>query len=500
MMPWFMRDPERLKLERKGIEELSRTASWLVGTEWRIGEDGLGLDAVICAKGHDYELRISFPTLYPDVPIIVRPQNMQSRISSHQYGGADGPLCLEWGPDNWHRDVTSVQMLESTYRLLEIEDPLGEDRHEIPMIAPSRHKLTIGQDLRGKWIRWFAGKTLYGYFADRPSHLSVGTFKFSLRQTGEIWIIIVHEATPFGGSVWRNEHIPAKLLEEAELKTGIWLKTDLDKKTIGHPKKLMDLRDLFLGMEEAKFLSTDESSPVDVFGKLLSGVLIFDQDEEFHLFIVFPDEDVLECSRVRSDDEPMQTRSPESDGPDCKCIGLVGLGSVGSKIAISFARMGCRKFYLIDHDLLLPENLQRHALDWQGVAQHKVDAMKTAIDLVAPGTQVDISRLHITGQESNASINGALNQLTECDVIIDATADSKVFNLLAAVVRVSLRPLIWMEVYGGGLGGWLPGVAPRSIRRRRKCEAHISSTAQITLHQILGQRLSIMPLKTKKGR
>src|SRR5680860_1733083 len=110
MMPWFLRNPERLKLERSGIEDLTHSADWLIGTIWLIDEDGLALDAVIRSKCHDYEVRVSFPFLYPDAPAVVRPRNMQCRISNHQYGGAEGPLCLEWGPDNWHREVTSVQM------------------------------------------------------------------------------------------------------------------------------------------------------------------------------------------------------------------------------------------------------------------------------------------------------------------------------------------------------------------------------------------------------
>jgi len=461
MMPWFLRNPERLKLERTGIEELSRSANWLIGTEWRLDEDGLGLDAVIRAKGHNYEVRISFPILYPDAPSIVRPQKMQSRVSTHQYGGADGPLCLEWGPDNWHRDVTSVQMLESTHRLFEIENPLGEDRPDIPIVAPSRHKLTVGQELRDKGLRWYAGKTLSDYLAGQPGH-SVGTFKFSLHTTAESWVSLVHEAMPFGGSAWRDDQIPTTLPGAGELKAGIWFKTDLEKRTIGHPKKLADLRDLLTGMEEAKFLSTDGSSPVDSFGRLISGVLIVDQAGELHLFIVFPDEAVFVCSSVRSEYEPVQARPPDWDELTGKTIGIVGLGSVGSKIAMSLARMGCRKFYLIDHDLLLPENLQRHALDWQGVVQHKVDAMKVAIGLVAPGAQIEVSRLHITGQESNASISGALNRLASCDMLIDATADARVFNLLAAVARTASLPMIWMEVFGGGMGGLVARSRPRT--------------------------------------
>jgi len=461
MMPWFLRDPERFKLERTGVEELSRSATWLIGTEWRIDEYGLVLDAVIRAKGHDYEVQVSFPTLYPDAPVIVRPQKMQTRISTHQYGGPDGPLCLEWGPDNWHHDVTSVQMLESAHRLFEVENPLGEGRPDIPVVAPSRHKLTMGQELRGKWRRWYAGATVADYLLGQPGQ-SVGTFKFSFLTTGESWVSLVHEAISFGGITCRDDQIPTTQLGSGNLRVGIWFNTDLEKSAIGQPKKLAELRDLLAGIEEAKFLTTDGSSPVHDFGKFISGVIIIDKTGELHLFIVFPDEDVLVSSRVKTEGEPVQTRSPDWDALNCKTIGIVGLGSVGSKIAMSLTRMGCRKFYLIDHDLLLPENLQRHALDWQGVTQHKVYAMKLAIGLVAPEAHIDVSCLHITGQESNASISGVLNRLASCDIVIDATANSRVFNLLAAIARTACLPMVWMEVFGGGVGGLVARSRPRT--------------------------------------
>jgi tRNA A37 threonylcarbamoyladenosine dehydratase len=63
-------------------------------------------------------------------------------------------------------------------------------------------------------------------------------------------------------------------------------------------------------------------------------------------------------------------------------IGIVGLGSAGSKIAVSLARMGVRNFYLVDHDILLPENLGRNELDWQQVGRHKAKGVETAIGLV----------------------------------------------------------------------------------------------------------------------
>lgn len=464
MMPWFLRDPERLNLERRGVEELVRSANWLVGAEWLLNDDGLCLDAVIRTKGHDYDVRVSFPTLYPDAPIIVRPRKMQSRISMHQYGGADGPLCLEWGPDNWHRDITAVQMLESTYRLFDIENPLGENQPDIAAVAPSRHKLTIGQQFRSKRLRWLETRALSNFINGQPVN-TAGSFKFTFQKAGEIWTSLIHEATPFGGSTWIDNQIPTVLPGAITDEVGIWLKTDLGQNTIGQPATLKDLRDLLAGMEQAKFLTTNGTSPVDGFGKSMSGVLIADATNELHLFImVFTDEDVIACSRVQPEDIQGRNRAPERGKLNGKKIGIVGLGSVGSKIALSLARMGCGKFYLVDHDLLLPENLQRHALDWQGVVQHKVDAMQAAISLVAPEVQTEVSRLNLTGQESNASISGALNRLADCDILIDATSNPRVFNLLASVARSARRPMVWMEVFGGGIGGLIarsrPGIDP----------------------------------------
>jgi len=52
--------------------------------------------------------------------------------------------------------------------------------------------------------------------------------------------------------------------------------------------------------------------------------------------------------------------------------------------------------------------IPRHTPDWQSVVQHKADALKIAIDVVALGPQVDVCRLHITGWESNTIPAGNL--------------------------------------------------------------------------------------------
>ena len=166
-------------------------------------------------------MRYDFPIrpLFPEAPLIVRPRKATQRWSSHQYGGANDPLCLEYGPDNWHPGVTGVMMLESAHKLLEIENPLGENRKAIPVTAPSRHQLTIGEELRGTWIRWYRSAELKHFFADcgRPA----GSLKFSLRTYSESCLVLVHEATPFGDETWKDARIPRAFPAPAQATCGM---------------------------------------------------------------------------------------------------------------------------------------------------------------------------------------------------------------------------------------------------------------------------------------
>lgn len=464
MLPWFLRDPDRVKLERQGIQELTRSAEWLKGTEWHLDGD-LYLDAVIQAHGHDYEVRVTFPALYPDAPAVVRPLHMQTRVSSHQYGGADGPLCLEWGPDNWHREVTAVQMLQSAFKLFHTENPLGENRPAIPVVAASRHKLTPGQELRGEWARWYLSPGIEDFLKAAPTPC-VGSFKFSFRKVGENWTCFIHEAKSIDGTAWKDDQIPMGVpgTEEKQLDVGVWFRTAISTGSLQGLKKLDDLKAVLADVGGRVFLATDGSSPVEGFQRPLAGVLVAETAGRPHLFVVLSGQNLISCSEARSERTPIEVRSPEYKLLKDKKIGIVGLGSAGSKIAISLGRMGAREFYLADHDVLLPENLQRHALDWGGVTQHKVDGIAEALNKIAAGIQVEVCHYHLAGQESNAVVSGALEKLAECDLIIDATAEPKVFNLLAAVARSENRPMIWLEVFGGGMGGMVarsrPGIDP----------------------------------------
>ena len=166
-----------------------------------------------------------------------------------------------------------------------------------------------------------------------------------------------------------------------------------------------------------------------------------------------------------------------------KQVGIVGLGSVGSKIAISFARSGVSSFFFIDDDILLPENICRHALSWNSIGMHKVDAVAEELHTINPDCQIDVRRIKLSGQEATANVGTALRRLGDCDLIFDATADPTTFNQLSAVAQQFKKPLIWMEVYAGGIGGFVaryrPGIEPYPHLMRRELHQSLEGEEKI---------------------
>ena len=97
------------------------------------------------------------------------------------------------------------------------------------------------------------------------------------------------------------------------------------------------------------------------------------------------------------------------------------------------------------------------------------------IQEINPFANVNLRRVLMGGQESSASTEAALQSVAKCDVIIDATADATIFNLCAAVARSQRKPLVWGEVFAGGVGGIIarsrPDVDPIPVIARRQLVA-----------------------------
>jgi len=118
---WYIENYGRSRTEREKLEALATRVDWLAPWGWRI-DNSLRLiwDVDISTSGRLYKISLRYPNHFPHSPPLVLPRNDSERWSSHQFGEG-GELCLEYGPDNWHPDVTGADMVVSAHRLLDSE-------------------------------------------------------------------------------------------------------------------------------------------------------------------------------------------------------------------------------------------------------------------------------------------------------------------------------------------------------------------------------------------
>jgi molybdopterin/thiamine biosynthesis adenylyltransferase len=341
-------------------------------------------------------------------------------------------------------------MLESAYNLLNIENPLGSDQGDKMISAPSRHRLLVGQEVRADAHRLYVGTALASYLAALPPQ-ACGTIEFSLHfaSTALRARALIHEVTPTGAAQsWSDTTIPKSLRgrDDSRIEEGFFFSTDLSTETIGGISDVQGLQGLLARLgHNPELLGPNDSVRQQIIGvaKQPAGVLLIDCIHTPHFFFLLDSGSVIELKAVLADSRAQDSRIPEIyKALSGKSVGIVGAGSVGSKIALTLARMG--------------------VLDWNSIAEQKADALKEALLRIHSEIKVEVSRIHLTGQESAAVVSSALNRLGQCDLIIDATADARVFNLLAATAKAEKKPLVWMEVFAGGLGGMIARSRPGS--------------------------------------
>lgn len=466
-MFWALKDPDRLQHERAQIEELAGEIDWIRKKQWRIDDQlRLTVDIDIVINDVTYEVLLIYPQQFPDTPAFIRPRSATTRWSAHQYG-AGGALCLEWGPDNWRPEVTGALLLRSAHRLLETEISAGPS----PADVPSRHRETLGQAVRGQACRLVVGNQLREWLHRFPleSQGSLVTHNIYHRVT-DVFFVSEAKQTSLEAVVFTD--VPAGVTTSFPLfvmKGRGWVFKSEQFTGSEHIDNLESLLAVLHGAGFTAFVLSNGEG--DTEGKAEHIFLLLGSNNLGRAFLcTASDGKTKECAILGLTSDAGERIPLEYAELVSKKVGIVGLGSVGSKMAVSLARSGIRKFVLIDDDLMLQANVCRHELNWVSVGLHKADAVKQAISVVAPEADIHIRRFRIAGQESAESASTALDALASCDVIIDATANPEVFVQLAAVARSRQRVLVWGELLAGGIGALVgrsrPGKDPSPLAMR----------------------------------
>jgi hypothetical protein len=449
----------RLLEEKAGLEALSTTAPWLVSYMWTLTPSpsyDVCVDAELDIHGTVRRVRLVYPQLFPEVPAYIRPLDASERWSEHQYGDA-GALCLEYGADNWHPSITGAQVLQSCADLLFAE---GNKNGHKPV--SSRHTLTMGQELRTAHTR-FVVTPDFRAFLDGIAEGQMSKFSAS---TTVLDAVHVSVATAGGlGSTEFFEGVPTGMATSSIhnwIRSGIFIhdsELSIPKTTTySSLKALLTEKNVWPFREPispATFLAIQgKASRLRVFV-----VVTFDDKE--HSIIEY---EVIE-SEAHASRLPTEFLSLAE-----KTVAIIGLGSVGSKIAVSLARSGVGNFILVDDDIFLPENLVRHQLTWPAVGFAKVKAVADTIQRVAPRARVITRQQRLAGQENSEVVAATFDKIRAADLVIDATANPQVWVVAAAVSHRAKKPLLWGELFAGGIGAHMarsvPGqdAPPHSIR------------------------------------
>ncbi|MEP1079368.1 ThiF family adenylyltransferase [Leptolyngbya sp. PL-A3] len=422
MTLWWLKDFARVRSEMAAVEQAA-AEGWFRLSGWRVNRFRFSADGVITAHGVEYPVCLIYPDQFPLVPAWVEPHDPEAQWSSHQYGKG-GALCLELRPDNWSPYASGADVVRSAYNLLLTENPLGAGEHGT---VPSAHQ--VGSVQSSLW-----GITSVLISAGCLARLQAGTaegiraFRWMLHDG--MWPILVFDAT--------DRRHPRHIASSPPGAFGHELPIVIAHSSLPDP------------------LHRDRAALASALGINLDNhtdalmVIAIDGDRIIPIHSMGTDF-TLKCEWfVLPDDAGTRTGRAIPEVP--KSVALIGLGSVGSKIAEILLRSGISYFVLVDGDVLLPANLERHTLDWRDVGFRKANGVKRRLHHIMPGAQIEVIAENLNWQRSARAHANQLDVIANCDLLVDATGDAPTTLLLGAIASESNKPFVSVEVFEGGLG------------------------------------------------
>lgn len=425
MKLWWLADFARVRAEKRAVEQLAASEGWFTLTDWRINEFRFSAEGVIKTHSVEYPVRLVYPDQFPSVPVWVEPQDPEARWSDHQYGKG-GLLCLELRPDNWSPGASGADVLRSAFDLLRIENPLGEGEHG--QVA-SAHQIGDVQS-----YDWGQYPVLIGAGCLERLRSGGAANICALRWAAEddVWPILVFDAVDRA----RPQHRPS--FDFGTFRLELPVVVGRAEVPIPAPTNRADLA-AALGVQ---------FDPEHQERSLVAIAVGVDRVTAFHS----PDADSVFSRKWVVLPEQTGLRSGRQDAAHGKTVAVVGLGSVGSKIAETLLRSGVHSFLLVDGDILLPANLERHTLDWRDVGLRKANAVKRRLLHIVPGATIDVIATNLNWQRSARTHADQIERLAGCDLIIDATGDVPSALMLGAIAAENDKPFVSAEVFEGGLG------------------------------------------------
>lgn len=121
------------------------------------------------------------------------------------------------------------------------------------------------------------------------------------------------------------------------------------------------------------------------------------------------------------------------------CVGIAGLGGLGSNIAVSLARTGIGRLVIADFDIVEPTNLNRQQYLIRHLGMNKTDALESIINEINPYVKITKANVQVTKENAPEIFRDCL---VVCEALDNAQSKSMLVDTLlentsAAVVAAS---------------------------------------------------------------
>jgi hypothetical protein len=441
-MAWFERRPRRLAHERDVLAALVQEG-WVKTVNWVVDHQAkrAHVDIDFMGGGKVRQARLEFPFIYPSAPPRLLPRAPGQRWSKHQWGTQE--LCLQTRADTWIKSLDGADVLRSARELLDTEGSVDETGQ--PLEVPSAHNFTDGQLRRWEYARLVLSEELLAEVRRRGE----GSWILDLRSTFFEDRASVSLGVGISGSPehdrWTDPTIPNSigLLREGMARIANVQVGDARFEALASPDMSCNER-----------WATFSSIPFSGYG-IIVGLI----GEQVLAKFLGSDNNTHDIIKVLMD---KQQRAPKRNSAlKGMRVAIVGCGSMGSKVAVSLARMGVSSFYLVDSDFMKAGNIERNELDWAAVGAHKADALKEQLKRINAQVIVDRWVNHLGGQTMCSNLEVCLSALSACNLIVETTGSGQGFVYASGVSEDAGVPIVWGRVFGGGFGGYIARSRPR---------------------------------------
>jgi ThiF family protein/E2/UBC family protein B len=479
MQPWWIAAPERLAYELRKLDE-SGIAWTVTRQDEATGE--LALDLKAAVRGKPEHFVAVFPPFFPYVRFEVYAPDWQLRRHQNPYSKN---LCLIGrSSENWAIDDTlAAFIVERVALLLDVVEEeqadrlIGrEERQAEPLSAYTRAEedsvVLIDSD-------WTIG-----------SETRSGTLLLGVEQSNPIRAAVL-EVYNEAGVLVCGAHAAIRRRYGRRTIRGRWLRMDSEIRKESAKEFLDEAVQATAANLAPRWQALDEQR-VDFVGVVFPEELKWRQHADGWMFIVRRPEARAGfragryCSTQyartgRAGPRDIAWRPPELAFLQSRTIALVGLGCLGSAVALEFARAGIGHLRIMDADVIEAATTMRWPLGLGAAGRTKTRTLFDFIGFQYPYTNVEgfETRFGPVIAMSGVNLADAERFLSDADILVDATAEPGIHYLLAQIARERQIPYVALSATPGAWGGMVIRIDPRRTAACWSCYRHARANSII---------------------